>query len=125
MSSSRANNHRQTDRQSYKTRYRETPPKVRVENNFFFKSLVYIKFDLGAARLLKHFTRRKLILFLVSTGLLLLCLGSILLVLYLLYQNENSHIRPMIVIGKTVTHVVLGSSITHHDLPIINKHDQM
>ena len=51
-----------------------------------------------------HF--RKLILFLVSIGLFFLFLGGILLVIYLLYQQENKQIRPMIVIGKTSSIVV-------------------
>ena len=43
---------------------------------------------------------RKLILFLVSCGLLLLLLGAALLFLYSLYQQDCQHIRPFIVVGQ-------------------------
>jgi hypothetical protein len=45
-------------------------------------------------------TIRKLILFIVSCGLFLIFLGSILLVFYSLYQAEYKDIRPAIVIGQ-------------------------
>ena len=45
-------------------------------------------------------TDRKLILFLVSTGLAFLSLGTAMVVLYTRYQMENKNVRPCIVIGK-------------------------
>ena len=45
---------------------------------------------------------RKLILFLVSCGLLLLLSGFCLLLLYVLYQQENHYIRPVIVVGPVL-----------------------
>ena len=43
---------------------------------------------------------RKLTLFLVLTGLVLLILGTLLVVRYTQYQEENKNMRPFIVIGK-------------------------
>ena len=51
----------------------------------------------------KHLLFRKLIIFIVSIGLLLICLGSVLIALYSLYQEDYKHIRPFLVIGKLLS----------------------
>ena len=43
---------------------------------------------------------RKLILFIVTVGCLLVLLGSPLLTLYILYQGDINNIRPFIIIGQ-------------------------
>jgi hypothetical protein len=45
---------------------------------------------------------RKLILFIVSVGSLLLCFGAGLLALYILYQTDHSAIRPFLIIGNRI-----------------------
>lgn len=45
---------------------------------------------------------KKLIIFIVSIGLLLICLGSVLIALYSLYQEDYKHIRPFLVIGPVL-----------------------
>ena len=54
-------------------------------------------------------TDRKLILFLVFTGLAFLSLGTAMVVLYTRYHMENKNVRPCIVIGKsTVNHLFVS-----------------
>ena len=54
-------------------------------------------------------TDRKLILFLVFTGLAFLSLGTAMVVLYTRYQMENKNVRPCIVIGKnTFNHLFVS-----------------
>jgi len=45
---------------------------------------------------------KKLIIFIVSVGLLLICLGSVLIALYNFHQEEYKHMRPFIVIGPVL-----------------------
>ena len=49
---------------------------------------------------LKFVVFRKLILFLVTCGLFLLLLGLGLILLYIVYEEQYHHIRPLIVIGR-------------------------
>ena len=47
-----------------------------------------------------HLDPRKLILFIVTVGCLLVFLGGALLTLYILYQGDINNIRPFIIIGQ-------------------------
>lgn len=45
---------------------------------------------------------KKLIIFIVSVGFLLICIGTVFIGLYSLYQEEFKHMRPFIVIGPVL-----------------------
>ena len=50
-------------------------------------------------------------MFLVSIGLAFLLLGGVLLVIFLLYQQEYKNIRPMIVIGEIEQMIFVGIEV--------------
>ena len=62
------------------------------------------------------FIPRKLIMFLVCSGVLLLVVGCLLVVLYVLHHQEYHHIRPSIVIGQIVISLVVSKNIVIKDL---------
>ena len=68
----------------------------------------------------------KLIIFIVLVGIILLCLGGGLLLLYMFYKDEFQHIRPVIVIGPVllgggvVTILCSGRVQPHYILFILN-----
>jgi hypothetical protein len=50
----------------------------------------------------RHLMDAKLIIFLVMSGLVLVSLGSGMLLVYIFYQEEFKHIRPVVVIGPVL-----------------------
>ena len=81
-----------------------------VEISPFVNLLTYRRQDMRALNSKnRRNTDRKLILFLVITGLTFLSLGTAMVVLYTRYHLDNKDVRPCIVIGKnTFNHLFVS-----------------